>query len=704
MERIITLFKLDRDILTDEDKARALLKKMPSRIASAKKSTTLEGQAKAKRVNMLSYLMFGLKVKYGIQVKANQKKFDAVREEMKSMGKAKAKPEPEEEDSSSDEEEITFEDAINELEEGDVTGDRKRLLEAIAVGGSEEDMKFFHQYEGYAYQKGTGLLRYVEPTQTMYGYWELIAGGGADLGQEYVESGGGFDRRTEDPNVYRLADTFSKAVNRNDPLTLTGWGYKDLNWSGGFNERPPKWVTDMREERKRLKTIADAKEPSVDELTEAVSAVKLDPRSDFEKFKDLPYDEKLAKDPQLTLMLDKYRASEEGEAKIDALIDADADFPDEERREVLGDYKFAFKRFGYGTAVTPAYIKEGNMGGEYIRESYGAMPDIYGTEEEFQEGLDRAVTKPHIERLQKQRDARRETRAERMGEFTGERVKAVGEDGESILRPFRFKDRDYLALITSDDEDEGQNRMMGMGLYFPNQEGEQTYVGQLVAEDSDDDFENEDKIFNTPRYGGRAEFQIDYDLADYSGDEEEKFFANEFKGRRARDTAKTQPDRVGTMADLGFEVRKHNTWEEYGWGSLILDGKRYYTSKAHDLNWDEEHESIVRVYEVDEDELEAKLQDEKRGGSMSSYEIMRNDYIGEFDTATMSYVKYEDRVTERDVVGMPDSDDSDWEDWIRERRDKIYRRDNAKVNLAEKAKRQVFIDQMKAGRHIKRTP
>lgn len=81
---------------------------------------------------------------------------------------------------------------------------------------------------------------------------------------------------------------------------------------------------------------------------------------------------------------------------------------------------------------------------------------------------------------------------------------------------------------------------------------------------------------------------------------------------------------------------------------------------------------------------------------MSSYEIMRNDYIGEFDTATMSYVKYEDRVTERDVVGMPDSDDSDWEDWIRERRDKIYRRDNAKVNLAEKAKRQVFIDQMKA--------
>ncbi len=151
MERIITLFKLDRDILTDEDKARALLKKLPSRIASAKKSTTLKGEAKDKRVNMLLYLMFGLKVKYGIQVKANQKKFDAVREEMKAMGKKK-EPEPAGAESSSEEE------ISSEEEEEDTTGkyyfERKyhSIQSPPELGDAEARLKIYQgikYYENY---------------------------------------------------------------------------------------------------------------------------------------------------------------------------------------------------------------------------------------------------------------------------------------------------------------------------------------------------------------------------------------------------------------------------------------------------------------------------------------------------------------------------------------------------------------------------
>ena len=59
----------------------------------------------------------------------------------------------------------------------------------------------------------------------------------------------------------------------------------------------------------------------------------------------------------------------------------------------------------------------------------------------------------------------------------------------------------------------------------------------------------------------------------------------------------------------------------------------------------------------------------------------------------MKYI--DESLTERS--GIPsDSDDSDYYEYQRERERRIFRRKNEKVNIAEKAKRQVFIDQMKA--------
>ena len=83
MERIINAIKLDPDVLTDRGKAEALMKKLPTRIRQANKAQ------KPKHKAMMKFLLYGLKVKYGVQVKANQKRLAEATAELQSFGKPK---------------------------------------------------------------------------------------------------------------------------------------------------------------------------------------------------------------------------------------------------------------------------------------------------------------------------------------------------------------------------------------------------------------------------------------------------------------------------------------------------------------------------------------------------------------------------------------------------------------------------------------
>lgn len=659
MERIIKQLKLDPDILTDRSKADVIMKKLPKAIASNQKSV----MGSPKVVATYQYLLYGLKVKYGIQVKSNQVKFDKAKATIAELAKPKPPPEPEPEpepESTDDDTDVTTDDFVVR------TGTDK--LRHPVFGTMTWDGKFWREKAG-----GDGAVVALH----------------SDAGDDFTEVGQ-YDADTGEVEMFEGA----KEGEVYPPKEAA------FNDRGYFGE--------------------------------------------FESFKRLGVEEQKKKNPDLFRVLHTYRSSDEGKQALREAFALETEKVQEMFRRSKGsrhsreEYEENFTLHNYATGRLPFQL--GQVGGmeEIVqREGYTDLPtharQIYGTEEEFQAKLDK-ISKREAQEQTRLREFRRGTRASRMGEFTGEardvEMYEFGYDEERLkdepdayervvrkVRPFNFKGKEYLADVSDPDAVSGR----GMSLFIPVPSGGM-FAGELWQQSDDTDDEDlplrDDAFDASVNSGARVdlwdEAVDDLEYGEEGSDARAVFEFNRGKDFYGQEGQADMPDEVGTAEGLGFKPDKYNRF-----GFLRKDGKRYFTQRTYDNWWGETHKTRVNVYDLDEALLRKHL-DEDRGiakeGQMEydsdeeewvstagKYRIddkwiQRGEFLGEFDTATMEYVDEIDMVGQKEKFGVYGSEGDDSEDdaFYDDRRERVRTRERIAVNLAEKEKRQVFIDQMKS--------